>query len=156
MGNLEQNLIIDIVPTLQLHAYSTLASPRLTIRTSNLLSPEQKELLRSSPPKRVNFAPTTTDTTTPRHPAALRDTNCLIDQYPMAAVDSGVTNNFFPENYTGTAPNSEGPKISVLCANSSTMTLTATDELALTKLPPAARECYKFPKESIATPLMSV
>jgi hypothetical protein len=62
----------------------------------------------------------------------------------------------FPENYTGTAPNSEGLKISVLCANNSTMTSTATDELALTKLPPAARECYKFPKESIATPLMSV
>jgi hypothetical protein len=46
-GNLEQNIIIDIAPTLQLHAYSTLASPRLTIRTSNLHSPEQKLLLRS-------------------------------------------------------------------------------------------------------------
>ena len=74
----------------------------------------------------------------------------------MAAVDSGATHNFFPENYNGTAPNSEGPKISVLCANNSTMTSTATDALALTKLPPAARECYKFPNESIATPLMSV
>jgi hypothetical protein len=55
-----------------------------------------------------------------------------------------------------TVPNSEGPKISVLYANNSTMTSTATDALALTKLPPAARECYKFPNESIATPLMSV
>jgi hypothetical protein len=36
------------------------------------------------------------------------------------------------------------------------MTSTATNALALTKLPPAARECYKFPNESIATPLMSV
>jgi hypothetical protein len=36
------------------------------------------------------------------------------------------------------------------------MISTAKDELALTKLPPAARKCYKFPKESIATPLMSV
>jgi hypothetical protein len=68
----------------------------------------------------------------------------------------GATHNFFPENYNGTAPNSEGPKISVLCANNSTMTSTATDELALTKLPPAARERYRLPKESIATPLMSV
>jgi hypothetical protein len=54
-------MIIDIVPTLHLHAYSTLASPRLTIRTSNLHSPKQKLLLRSSPPKHVSFAPTTTD-----------------------------------------------------------------------------------------------
>jgi hypothetical protein len=60
-GNLEQNMIIDIVPTLHLHTYSTLASLQLTIRTSNLHSPEQKLLLRSSPPKRVRFAPTTTD-----------------------------------------------------------------------------------------------
>jgi hypothetical protein len=150
-------MIIDIVPTLQLHAYSTLASLRLTIWTSNLHSPEQKLLLRSSLPKRVRFAPTTTDTPPPRHPAALRVTNCLIDRYPMAAVDSGATYNFFPENYNSTAPNSKGPKISVLCANNSTMISTATDALALTKLPPpAARECYKFPKESIATPLMSV
>jgi hypothetical protein len=74
----------------------------------------------------------------------------------MAAVDSGATHNFFPENYNDTAPNSEGPKISVLCANKSTMTSTATDALALTKLPPAARKCYKFPNKSIATPLMSV
>jgi hypothetical protein len=36
------------------------------------------------------------------------------------------------------------------------MTSTATNALALTKLPPAARECYKFPNKSIATPLMSV
>ncbi len=105
-------MIIDIAPTLQLHAYSILASPRLTIRTSNLHSPEQKLLLRSSPPKHVSFAPTTTDQPPPRHPAALRVTNCLIDRYPMAAVDSGATHNFFPENYNGTAPNSEGPKIS--------------------------------------------
>jgi hypothetical protein len=74
----------------------------------------------------------------------------------MAAVDSGATHKFFPENYSGTAPNSDGPEISILCANNSTMTSTATDALALTKLPPAVRDCYKFSKESIATPLMSV
>jgi hypothetical protein len=30
-------------------------------------------------------------------------TNCLIDRYPMAAVDSGATHNFFPENYISSA-----------------------------------------------------
>jgi hypothetical protein len=51
----------------------------------------------------------------------------------MVAVDSGATHNFFPENYNGTAPNSEGPKISVLCANNSTMTSTATDSTTSTQ-----------------------
>lgn len=101
-----------------------------------------------------------------RHaPAALRVCNSLLDKYPsqrpgrypyQAAIDSGATSTFIDDKYRGRAHKRVDPNdtIEVECANTSTMVSTSTDELDLSTLPRAARQCDKF--KNMSTSLISV
>ena len=104
----------------------------------------------------VTFTPTLITGPAPRQRAALKVCNSLIDRYPhpVGALDSGATDHFLPTSYRGDGhcPTSTG--IQVKCANDAIMTASATDTLALSKLPLLARGCHKF--DDVTTPLISV
>ena len=72
----------------------------------------------------------------------------------QGALDSAATSHFTPETYIGTNHQPTTHGIKVQCANDTYMTSTATDELALSKLPLVARSCHKF--ADITIPLLSV
>ena len=72
----------------------------------------------------------------------------------VGILGSGATDSFLPSSYKGTNEQTVHQPVLVSCANGSTMTSVATDELNLPSLPKAARSCYKF--NDIAEPLISV
>jgi hypothetical protein len=105
---------------------------------------------------RVTFATTLIAGPAPRQRAALRVCNSLIDRYPhrVGALDSGATDHFLPTSYRGDDHRPTANGIQVKCANDAVMTASATDTLALSKLPLLARGCHKF--TDVGTPLISV
>jgi hypothetical protein len=105
---------------------------------------------------RVTFTSTLIAGPAPRHRAALRVCNSLIDRYPhrSGALDSGATDHFLPTSYRGDDHRPTNDGIQVKCANDAIITASATDTLSLSKLPLLARGCHKF--DDVGTPLISV
>ena len=59
-------------------------------------------------------------------------------------------------DYKGSGESTKGDKVTVFCANDSTMESKASDILNLNQLPAEARTCYKFSNKDISSPLFSV
>ena len=59
-------------------------------------------------------------------------------------------------DYKGSGESMKGDKVTVFCANDSTMESKARDILNLDQLPTEARTCYKFSNKDISSPLFSV
>ena len=59
-------------------------------------------------------------------------------------------------DYKGSGESTKEDKVTVFCANDSTMESKASDILTLNQLPAEARTCYKFSNKDISSPLFSV
>ena len=71
-----------------------------------------------------------------------------------AAVDSGATSHFYPNDYVGANHDPTADPIRVGCANKAIMESLAEDIIHFDKLLPAAKKCHKF--NEIWLPLLSV
>ena len=99
----------------------------------------------------------------PQH-HAYRAQNTIIDshkvakeaheQHQYAAIDSGASGHFYPDNYKGERHDSTVPTIRVGCANKGVMESLAADIIYFDKLPLEAKRCHKF--REIWLPLLSV
>ena len=95
---------------------------------------------------------------------AYRAQNTTIDSYKVAmevhqqhkyaAINSGASGNFYPENYEGARHDSTADTIRVGCANKGVMESLAEDIIYFNKLPLATKKCHKF--KEIWLPLLSV
>ena len=95
---------------------------------------------------------------------AYRVQNTIIDSYKVAmevhqqhqyaAIDSGASGNFYPENYEGARHDLTADTIRVGCANKGVMELLAEDSIYFNKLPLTAKKCHKF--KEIWLPLLYV
>ena len=75
-------------------------------------------------------------------------------QHQYAAINSGASGNFYPENYEGARHDSTTDTIRVGCSNKGVMESLAEDTIYFNKLPLAAKKCHKF--KEIWLPLLSV
>ena len=71
-----------------------------------------------------------------------------------AAVDSGATSHFYPDDYVGAQHDPTADPIRIGCANKAIMQSLAEDIIHFNKLPLAAKKCHKF--KEIWLPLLSV
>ena len=75
------------------------------------------------------------------------------EKHEYAAIDSGASGHFYPDNYEGVRHDPTAATIRVRCANKGVMKLLAKDIIYFDKLPLAAKKCYKF--KEIWLPLLS-
>ena len=61
-----------------------------------------------------------------------------------AAIDSGASGHYYPDDYDGGNHDPLAPVVTVGCANDAAIKSTARDTLRHKKLPPKARICHKF------------
>ena len=71
-----------------------------------------------------------------------------------AAIDSGVSVNYYPSHYKDKNHNPLAPKITVGCANDAAIKLQVHDTIRFKNLPTKAKICHKF--DEITTPLLLV
>ena len=71
-----------------------------------------------------------------------------------AAIDSGASGNYYPDDYVGDKHDPLAPVVTVGCANDAAIRSTARDSIRFKKLPPKAKVCHKF--KDVTTPLISV
>lgn len=76
------------------------------------------------------------------------------EQHQYAAIDSGASSHFYPNNYEGARHNPTAATICVGCANKGVMKSLAKDIIYFDKLHLAAKKCHKF--KAIWLPLFSV
>ena len=66
------------------------------------------------------------------------------EQHKYAAIDSGASGYFYPDNYKGERHDATAATIRIGCANKAVMVSLAEDIIYFNRLPLAAKKCHKF------------